>query len=286
MAYLAERGRLGSSNAQNNGMHMRDNWLAIRAADTGQLVRELPLQLGRRIIGWTADDHAVWLVGGNSNGKQGLVRVEIQSGEMTTVSSGILPAGNGPVSPDGTAFFRRATGGQEVVFMGRNIASGEEKEIVRGDALGAVNLSPDGKWICTSGVDRASNSRVLLVVPAAGGMPRTLMATPSAVPETELTNPRRGAFLNFAAWGPGMRWVLAIRRTADSSQPNELWRVPLDEGAAQKIDVEPGARIPFNAGISIAPDGKHLAYTVTETTTAHTSEIWALENFFPRAGGK
>jgi len=83
-----------------------------------------------------------------------------------------------------------------------------------------------------------------------------------------------------------MRWVLAIRRTADSSQPNELWRVPLDEGAAQKIDVEPGARIPFNAGIYIAPDGKHLAYTVTETTTAHTSEIWALENFFPRAGGK
>ena len=83
-----------------------------------------------------------------------------------------------------------------------------------------------------------------------------------------------------------MQWVLAIRRMADSSQPNELWRVPLDRGAARKIEVEPGARFLFNAPISLAPDGKHLAYTVTETTTAHTSEIWALENFFPRAGGK
>ena len=255
LAYLAVRGRLGSSNAQNNGAHMRDNALAIRAADTGQLINELPLQLGARIIGWTADDRAVWLAGSNSNGKQGLFRVEIQSGEMTTVASAILdgPAANGPISPDlPTAFYsRRVVGGHEVVFMSRNIASGEEKEIARGTglnpysaagyALGAVNLSPDSKWICTVGVDRASNSRVLLLIPAAGGMPRTLMATPSAVPETELTNPRRGAILSFVAWDPSTQWVLAIRRMADSSQANELWRVPLDGGAPRKIEVEPSA---------------------------------------------
>ncbi len=191
LAYLAERGRLGSSNAQNNGMRMRDNALAIYAADTGQLIRELPLQLARGMIGWTADDRAVWLRGRNSNGKQGIFRLEIQSGEMTTVASAILdaPAPHGPVSPDGpTAFYRGALGEREVVFMSHNIASGEEKEIARGDFLGGVNLSPDGKWICTQGIDRASNSRVLLLISAAGGMPRTLMAIPSAVPETELTN--------------------------------------------------------------------------------------------------
>jgi hypothetical protein len=84
-------------------MHMRDNALAIYAANTGQLVRELPLQLQRRIIGWTADDRAVWLRGRNSNGKEGIFRLEIQSGEMTTVASAILdaPAANGAVSPDG-----------------------------------------------------------------------------------------------------------------------------------------------------------------------------------------
>ena len=166
------------------------------------------------------------------------------------------------------------------------MASGEEKEIARGDALGAVNLSPDNKWICTPGVDRASNSRVLLLIPAGGGKPRTLMTTPSAVPETDLTNSRRGSILNFVAWGPAMQWVLATKRVADSSQTNELWRIPLNGGAAQRIEVDPSAHIPLNAAISIAPDGKHLAYTISETTTAHTSEIWALENFFPRAGGK
>src|ERR1051326_8167238 len=126
MAYLEERGRLGSSNAQNNGHHMRDNWLAIRAADTGQLIRELPLQLERTIIGWTADDRAVWLAGTNSKGKPGLFRLEIQSGEMTTVVSAILPARNGAVSPDGpTAFYRRVLDGQEVVFISRNFRSEE-----------------------------------------------------------------------------------------------------------------------------------------------------------------
>jgi hypothetical protein len=213
---------------------------------------------------------------------------------MTTVASATLDsaAANGPVSPDGpTAFYRRVLGEQEVVFISRNIASGEEKEIARGDALGAVNLSPDSKWICTAGVDRASNSRVLLLIPAAGGMPRTLMTTPSAGPGSDLRNARKGAILNFSAWDPDMRWVLATRRIADSSQ-RELWRIPLGGGAPQKIEVEPGAQIPFNlalprpgaVSLSIAPDGKHLAYTVTETTTAHTSEIWALENFLPHAG--
>jgi Tol biopolymer transport system component len=289
MAYLVERGRLGSANAQNNGMRMRDTALAIRAADTGQLIRELPLQLERRIIGWTADDRAVWLAGSTSKGKQGIFRLELQSGEVTTVASAMLdaPAANGPVAPDGpTAFYRRALGAQAVVFMSRNIASGEEKEIARGGFLGGVNLSPDGKWICTMGLDRESNSRVLLLIPTAGGMPRKLTATPSTVPETELTNTRRGALLSFVAWGPGMQWVMAMRRMADASQPNELWRIPLDGGAAQKVEVDPSFRFPSNVAISIAPDGKHFAYTVSETTTTHTSEIWALENFLPRGGSK
>ena len=260
MAYLAVRGRLGSSNAQNNGAHIWDNALAIRAADTGQLLSELPLQLARKIqiVGWTADDRAVWLTGTNFKGKQGLFRLEIQSGEMTTVASAILdaPAANGPVSLDGpTAFYRRALGEQEVVFMSHNIASGEEKEIARGDWLGAVNLSPDGEWICTAGVDRAGNSRVLLLIPAAGGMPRTLMATPSAVPETELTNPRRGAFLSFVAWGPGMRWVLAIRRMADSSQAR------MNSGAFRSTGQRWRGRSKWNAARGIPASGHLLLPT-------------------------
>jgi Tol biopolymer transport system component len=288
LAYLAERGRLGSSNAQNNGAHMRDSALAIRAADTGQLIRELPLQLahGVRMVGWTADDRAVWLRGTNSKGKQSLFRLEIQSGELTTVASARLDglSALNPVWPDGsTAFYRRVVSGQETVFMSRNLASGEEKEIARG-ALGAVNLSPDGKWICTGSVDRATNSRVLLLIPAAGGMPRTLMATPSTVPETELTNPKLGTGLGFVAWGPSMQWVLAIRGNPSTPQTNELWRVPLDGGAPRKLEVEGGAGIPVSP--SIAPDGSHFAATIAETTTAHISEIWALENFLPRGGSK
>ena len=89
--------------------------MAIRAADTGQLLSELPLQLAAKvqIVGWTADDRAVWLRGTNFKGKQGLFRVEIQNGEMTTVASAILDfsAANGPASPDGpTAFYRRVLG--------------------------------------------------------------------------------------------------------------------------------------------------------------------------------
>ena len=87
--------------------------------------------------------------------------------------------------------------------------------------------------------------------------------------------------MNFVAWGPSMQWVLATRHLGDSSQADELWRIPLDGGAARKIEVERDARIPFNAGLSLAPDGTHLAFTIAETTTSHTSEVWVLENFLP-----
>ena len=146
---------------------------------------------------------------------------------MTTVVSALdfrlVPAGNGAVSPDGSGFYRRVLGEQGAVFMSRNIASGEEKEIARGDSLGGEPVP--GRQVDLHGGRRSEpgNSRMLLLIPAAGGM-RGLMATPSAVPETELTNQRRGARLAFAAWGR-MQWVLATRHMADPSQADELWRV-------------------------------------------------------------
>jgi hypothetical protein len=59
---------------------------------------------------------------------------------------------NGPTLPP-------AAGRAKVVFMSRNIVSWGRKRL-RDDALGAQNLSPDGKWICIAGVDRASNRGV------------------------------------------------------------------------------------------------------------------------------
>ena len=52
-----------------------------------------------------------------------------------------------------------------------------------------------------------------------------------------------------------------------------LWQVSLSGGAAQKLDVPR----PADAGLSLHPDGRRLAFT----TEAQKLEIWVMENFLP-----
>ena len=53
--------------------------------------------------------------------------------------------------------------------------------------VGGLRLSPDGQYIATPSIDAATNSRVLLLIPVAGGEPRVLMSVFSGVKTEDLS---------------------------------------------------------------------------------------------------
>ncbi|PYS66118.1 MAG: hypothetical protein DMF76_01120 [Acidobacteria bacterium] len=62
----------------------------------------------------------------------------------------------------------------EAPLVERDLASGVERELIRGN-LGGAALSPDGRYLATSNVDLATKSKSIMLVPVAGGEPRVLM---------------------------------------------------------------------------------------------------------------
>lgn len=76
----------------------------------------------------------------------------------------------------------------------------------------------------------------LLVTPVAGGDAREVL---------NLEGPIGGL-----EWTPAGRYLLFSRR-------NGLWRIPPSGGTAQRLDVPR----PAQAGLSVHPDGRRLAFT-------------------------
>ena len=95
---------------------------------------------------WTPDGGII-LQGRDAQGRQGLFRLDGQTGEVTPI---VVPAdGTGAfqasVSPDGRRIIYRRQGARENVVVERDLASGSERELVRRESMNGVSLSPDGR---------------------------------------------------------------------------------------------------------------------------------------------
>jgi hypothetical protein len=59
---------------------------------------------------------------------------------------------------------------------------------------------------------------------------------------------------------------------------NTLWRIPAEGGEPRKLWTWEKGHLSFE-GISVNPDGRNLAFAVTEPR----NEVWVMENFLPKA---
>jgi len=116
----------------------------------------------------------------------------------------------------------------------------------------------------TSFSTASGTSPSFVVKPLAGGEPRVVF------------RPKRwgnnAAAYNTLAWTPDQRYLLFVKYEGDD---NDIWRVPVDGGEAEKIGITMNARI---RAPQIHPDGRSLFFSAVE---AESGEIWALENFLP-----
>jgi Tol biopolymer transport system component len=253
-------------------------------AETGELqVLDRGLDVGYNGVKWAPDGRS-FLVETNGS-RPALYRVDVGTGDASEIMP--FPPGQPALPglypgwfPDGKRIYYRRVfiasqdgrpTGEEAIVE-RNLSSGAERELARGPRLILPKLTSDGQYIVA--VSLESNSRVLLLIPISGGQPRELLRVP---PEVGLS-----AFL----LGSDSSSLLVLKQVFDfipsdkkskAQSHTELWLVPLGDGEPKKIDNVP------TPSTSVSPDGRHVAYTVSDPGSQQTTELWALENFLPKA---
>jgi Tol biopolymer transport system component len=269
LAHISLRGRAGATLA-----------IVLRTANTLELVREItPKMRPLRLAGWQPDSRSLLVTGEDLDGRAGAYRVDVETGDASFLcATPYSDDFHAPVwSADGRVlyYWNRVNAGDEQVFVAHDIASGVEKEIVRRPFLGALLLSPDGRFMATETVDPARNERVLLLVPLDGATPREIMRIPAGVSAQDLKRQTRGARVSPASWMPDSQSFIA-RLQQQSEGESELWRVPVDGTAPRKLSSVLEAHV-FK--FTLSPDGRRVAYRSKEPDTPVAAQVWEFANF-------
>jgi len=114
------------------------------------------------------------------------------------------------------------------------------------------------------------------------------MQVPSEAPAADLMNPRKGAMVNFIGWASDSGSLMVGKYNNDQPQLEELWLAPVDSRAPHKLELD-DATFPkrsVRSVLAVSPDRKRIAISISEAVQSHTSEVWVLENFLPKAGSK
>ena len=105
-----------------------------------------------------------------------------------------------------------------------------------------------------------------MLIPASGGTPREVFRS------DEMTR------YNSLSWTPDQKYLLIATGGVGSAPTAKymLWRVPVSGGPAEPTGLSlPDVRFP-----QVHPDGRTIFFQSNETGA---NEIWAFENFLPKA---
>ena len=241
--------------------------LGILSLETGR-VRELHPDLATfNYPQWAPDGRAVSVEGTGKDGRPGIFRVDIQ----TSVVVPIVQIDKGTEiyshrwSKDGKAIFY-STGdraGKAGSIFVHNFESGQEERI-SGSPSDAnwIDISPDGKWLALLNREK---QRVLSIMPTAGGDPREIYSYEQG-----------GNFVITPAWSADGRYIYIFKKQDDLGNMWDLYRVSVDGGEAQKIDLSMARFRHF----SVHPDGQRIAFS-SMGTNPEQSQVWVMENFLP-----
>jgi Tol biopolymer transport system component len=238
--------------------------LWIRSMETGQL-RELRTKLQYFFFpSWSPDGREILTRGTDLKGRQGLYRIDTQTGDVTLV-----------VAPyPGSAMPRWAADGKHVYYrressiIERDLASGTEREAMRVPTAGARDfaVSPDGLNVAYSAGEPTSTQSVF-VMPFAGGTPRLLL---------RVNAPERLAWR--FDWTSDGR-ALAIAKERGDTGRKELWLLPVNGEKPRKLDVDVDNWLLDEGGFQLDLAGKQIAFAAAAGKPG--LEIRALENFLP-----
>jgi Tol biopolymer transport system component len=243
----------------------RANIIRIRSLENGS-DREFPTEFARvSTLRWLPDGRGILFAGRSADGT-GIYKLDTRTGQVTMLlhdAPGVSLA-DMDTSADGKAFFYvRGEKGKDLCrIILRDLESGDEKELCRSPASEdfRISRSADGRWLAF--LNRAGN-RVLSIIPADGGEPRELFRFKQG-----------GNFQISPAWTADSKYILFWRMPDQSKGDSDLWRMPVDGGAAEKTGL--GKRY---ESISAHPDGRRIAFWFNDVSI---SEVWVMANFLPK----
>jgi Tol biopolymer transport system component len=272
MAYISNRG-----SGEDQG-----NTIVIRSLETGkeQLLKPaLEIGFGLR---WAPDGNFLFVNGTDKTKKEGLFRVDTQTGEANLIVEHHFVGVPGlEVSPDGRKIFYTAVPGSgipdgEAAYDVRHYAfdlqTGQEKELAHpgNTPLVPIALSPDGKQLAFIGAGDKAGSAGICVMPVSGG------------PSKQLVNiGTTGWASRVIAWTPDGRYLIYAVMLTKTQNTNlgqtswQLWRVSAEGGEPQRLDLKIDGLLRH---LRIHPDGQQIIYYTWRGDT----ESWVMENFLPK----
>jgi Tol biopolymer transport system component len=288
--------------------------IVIRSMETGQIRELVPSPNFPASPGyfwsftWARNGDSFIVAARSDKHGSGIFRIDGETGQTSLITSARAPR-TAVLSPDGkTLYFRNYTADRGIVIIKRDLASGEEQELIRRTSmLGGVVLSPDGRYIGVVASDNppGSQAAALWMIPTAGGSPRELfpnsngmisfspdgryVATGAVDPSTksrivvlipteegesrELMRVPEPRGLGVAMWAADSRSVL-LKTGMPTFEQMEYWHVPLGGGKPRKLDLKADHII---GGFLPSSDGRHIAFQ-TPQSEKKPAEIWVSEN--------
>jgi Tol biopolymer transport system component len=266
----------------NNPIFGDPRILAIRSLDTGETRELRPNLVYFDQVSWAPDGHALFSAGTDLKGRNWIFRIDARTGEAAPIVP--LPQGFERAvpqwSPDGKRMYYRVPLQEgdidgDVAFIERILASGQEREVARGN-LGSINLSPDGRWIAAQRGDQSTQSVAIMIIGIETGETKQILSASSA---------QRIVQFSGIPWTPDGRSVL-VRKVLSGNQresTSELWLVPIADAPPRKLDIDVNSWAAGNRGvISLSSDGRQIAFRSGQGN----AEVWVLENFLPALSAK
>ena len=251
--------------------------LTIRSMDSGE-TRELQPRLAYFVgLSWAPDGRYFAVYGTDLKGRAGVFRIDARSGDIAPI---VYQSHVENISYEG---FSWSSDGTRIYYHGQrgsiyevDVASGTERVLVAAPSmdyapidgrLGPISVSPDGRWIASGRSEPSGKATVVAVLPINGGSPRDLLRinAPDWVNNTSMP------------WTPDGRAILVRKMTDPNGTTSELWRVPIDGAAPNRLDFDANHVAAYAQGrISLHPDGGRVAFVSRPKSNI---EVWVLENF-------
>jgi Tol biopolymer transport system component len=243
-------------------------------------LRELPpLKLAwAQGLSWAPDGRSLAFTAVDLKGRCGLFRVDVTTGDVSPLAWPIPLTYQGPHwSPDGTRLYFQPNDGaihewETTRRRQRTISPAPAADAWRN--LGAISVSPDGRWIAS--YERPAELLQAVVIRAVeGGESRAIFR----LSDGELD----GIPMPWTPTGDAVI-VRKLPRPLDTpTRGGELWLIPLDGSPPRRLDVDLSAAVAGQLGkIRLSLDGRQFAYVVGQS---YQTETWVLEHFLPQGAG-
>jgi len=240
--YLLYLSRRGSIGPGNN-------LLTIRSEATGEERFLSPHLRFVNQISWAPDGRSIIAIGITET-ENGIYRINAETSAITKLTEGGRYAPR--LCPDGKTLIFMKGGVMAITKL--NLDTGEESEVVKNSTL-SYDLSPDGREVVFQ------TDSTVKIISLNGGEPKELICGLAKYYGLKWTNDGR--------------YIIARAVFNETSENSKIWRVPAQGGTPLKLDLS----VPNVIFFALHPDNSRFVFSVTGETK---SELWVMENFFPK----